>query len=194
MVLMKSRKNLNTTGKKTRNCERHNSGYTLLELMIVVALICTVSALSIPSFYHWKQETEFKYVLRAITDIAHRARVSSITLNKPIHLKIGLEDTRCIAISENDSCDCTTKEKCSVNGKVWAFDFVDTKSNVSISTNSTKKLKAHSITFNSQGTLHFANNSTLYVQSLPLKAKVTISVLGRIKTCTSEPMTGFSKC
>ncbi len=191
---MKSRKNLNTTGKKTRNCERHNSGYTLLELMIVVALICTVSALSIPSFYHWKQETEFKYVLRAITDIAHRARVSSITLNKPIHLKIGLEDTRCIAISENDSCDCTTKEKCSVNGKVWAFDFVDTKSNVSISTNSTKKLKAHSITFNSQGTLHFANNSTLYVQSLPLKAKVTISVLGRIKTCTSEPMTGFSKC
>ena len=194
MVLMKSLQNQKITGKKTRNCKPHNKGYTLLELMIVVALVSTVSALSIPSFYHWKQETEFKYVLRGITDLAHKARVSSITLNRPIHLKIGLDDTHCIAISEDDSCDCTTKEKCNVNGKVWALDFVDTNSNVSISTNATKKLKAHSITFNSQGTLHFANNSTLYVQSLPLKAKVTISVLGRIKTCTSEPMTGFSIC
>jgi prepilin-type N-terminal cleavage/methylation domain-containing protein len=83
-------------------------GYSILELMVVIALVSIISALSIPSFLQWRQETELKHVLRTVAEMAHNARVYAMTSNTPTHLYIGMLDNSCVLVSTDKNCSCIT--------------------------------------------------------------------------------------
>lgn len=169
-------------------------GYSILELMVVIALVSIISALSIPSFLQWRQETELKHVLRTVAEMAHNARVYAMTSNTPTHLYIGMLDNSCVLVSTDKNCSCITSANCHIEGTSWKANFGGLTTAISYSNVAKKELKKHSITFSPLGTTHFGSNTRLRVSNAPLSATITFSILGRVKTCTATSMTGFATC
>ena len=71
---------------------RHNQlGYSLAELLVVVAIIGLISLVSVPAFMAYRETAKIKGSLRQLTGELRNARQRAITKNRPV--MISLEPT-----------------------------------------------------------------------------------------------------
>lgn len=166
-----------------------NRGFTLLECMIVVLLLIIFSSIAVPSLSDWREKREFAHVLKLVSDLAKSARAQALIQNQSVNLQVGTEGGGCVILTQNMDCSCSKRLLCEADDKSTYIALEDWNMTLS---NSNKQ--SQNITFTPNGTLHFGSASTLTVGSKNHKGKITLSTLGRIRTCSLTSVAGFSLC
>ena len=73
---------------------RSERGMTLLELLVVVGILATISALSIPDFVSWRKQAQYRLAAREMADVMRTARTRAITRNLEQRVEIEVENCR----------------------------------------------------------------------------------------------------
>lgn len=168
---------------------RENRGHTLLELMIVVSIVGLISVLAAPPFITWRESSELKHLISSASAMAKSARLFAITLQQPIYLVVDVTTSNCIAISENDECSCSNLQTCHVAGQQNVLSLSDFSASLD-----TTSGKNSTITFNPEGTVDFGGSTSLLISNASHRAKIIISALGRVKSCTYQHINGLAQC
>jgi prepilin-type N-terminal cleavage/methylation domain-containing protein len=64
----------------------HNDGFTLLELMFVLALIAIVTSLAAPNFSEIVQQNRLESNAKSVFNMIRLARANALTLGQPIYI------------------------------------------------------------------------------------------------------------
>lgn len=178
-----------TSNNKLSIPQRRLNGFTLLEMLIVLAVISLLSLIAIPSFDAWNERNAFKHAATGIASLAKQARMKALINKKNMFLIAQIEHNSCVLVSEEDSCSCATRRSCALTES--SFLSLPSRWNTELSTtNNEDKIVA----FNKNGTLNFASNTTLTLSSQRFRAKLVINTLGRIKLCSVQSISGIAPC
>lgn len=164
-----------------------NTGFTLLEVMIVVAIIGILAAIAVPSFQDMIERNRLKQVAEALKSDLQFARTEAIKRSMDIVVSrtTGNAGAWCYGLALNKaSCDCTETDTAdadycdikNVSGTNFSFTNMD-----SASGNSTFGFR--------RGTIG-ANGVTFSTANY--RARVIFSNVGRVKICTPAGSTGIS--
>jgi type IV fimbrial biogenesis protein FimT len=152
-----------------------NSGFTLLEIIIVIAIIGIISALAVPSYRDMIERNRLKQVAEALKSDLQFARTEAIkrSQNSVISRSPGTAGGWCYGLNVGANCTCTTPGSCAI--KTISGSEFSSAVNMDAATgnNSTfdsrrGTIGADSVTFS---TSHYA-------------AKVVFSDVGRVRICT----------
>lgn len=98
----------------------HNEGFTLLELMVTVAVVAIIVTVGIPSFQAMIDRNRLRAVTEAFFVDLNYARSESIKQNRTVAVYFSSTSTSwCYGIDDNivTACDCATAPaNCTVNG------------------------------------------------------------------------------
>lgn len=164
-----------------------NAGYTLLEIMIVVAIVGILAAVAVPSYQDIIERNRLKQVVEGLKSDMQFARTEAIkqSIDIIVSRTTGNAGAWCYGLSATTtSCDCkqttvATTDDCeikSISGAAYSTVNMDSGSG-----NSTFGFR--------RGTIG-ANGVTFSTANY--KARVTFSDVGRVKICTPSGSTGIS--
>lgn len=165
------------------------NGYTILEVMLVTAVLSIVILSAAPSFKVWTERTQFKQALLEVAELTKNARISALIHKTPFHVTAMGGSKNCISVSRLPSCRCNDATSC-----VGDTDFIVLKLNSSQVTLKTSSKKEKSTTFTPLGTLDFGDAATLFISSEHYTGKTVISTLGRVRTCSDNYISGVAPC
>jgi prepilin-type N-terminal cleavage/methylation domain-containing protein len=157
-----------------------NTGMTLLEVMIVVAIIGIIVAIAVPSFSTMLEKQRIKDAAEAMLADLRWARTESIKRNKKVRVTFTTGNSWSYTIN-GDPTGINTLLK-TVNGS----DFPST----TLATASFAGRVAYTTFDPVRGTN--PNNGTATITSNNFSAGVKISTLGRVRICGS--MGGYDAC
>lgn len=166
-----------------------SNGYTILEVMLVIAILSIVSLSAAPSFKAWYEQTQFKQALVEVAELTKSARISALIHKTPVHVSAMGGSNNCISVSRLPSCRCNDTTTCDGD-----TDFTVLKLNSSRVTLETSSKKEKSTTFTPLGTLDFGGATTLFISSKHYTGKTVISTLGRVRTCSDSHISGVAPC
>lgn len=86
---------------------QHQAGFTLVELMVVVALLGVLSALASPSFLGWLERTRVRSAAEAIHSGIQLARVEALSRNAPVRFTLqpsGAWSVACVSATTGAGC------------------------------------------------------------------------------------------
>ncbi|WOQ13907.1 GspH/FimT family pseudopilin [Aeromonas media] len=167
------------------------SGFTLLELMVAVALVAILVAVAIPSYQSLRQEQMVRAATQALYTDMMLLKSEAIKRNKNLSLIVfrsGLSDW-CyrIDIDDDGNCDSCDDSCSSIDGRKGgdATDFP--------SITLTWGFNNSKMTFSPRrGT---ANAGGIVLQSGDYKSRVKISDIGRVSACAlSNNLGGLEPC
>ncbi len=75
-------------------CACSNRGFTLIEIMLVVAILGIVLAMGIPSIYHMMNKEAMIAAVRDVTDLCRNARARAVFKETTVELHINMRDGR----------------------------------------------------------------------------------------------------
>lgn len=96
-----------------------SGGFTLIELMISVALIAVIAAIAVPSYRDFNQKTQLTGAAEEVFSHIQYARSESIANGEDIFVAFkGTGATGwCVGISDGAACDCAASlAACTING------------------------------------------------------------------------------
>ncbi len=165
-----------------------NAGFTLLETMIVVAIVGILAAIAVPSYQDMLEQNRLKQVAEGLKSEMQFARTEAIkrSQNVIVSRTTGSAGAWCYGLSvTTTSCDCkqttvATTDDCEIKS-ISGSAYSSTVNMDSASGNSTFSFR--------RGTIG-ANGVTFSTANY--KARVIFSDTGRIKICTPAGSTGIS--
>jgi type IV fimbrial biogenesis protein FimT len=158
-----------------------SAGYTLLEAMIIVAIIGILAAIAVPSYQDTLERNRLKQVVESLKSDLQFARTEAIKSSQDVVVSrtTGSAGTWCYGLNVAASCNCATAGSCSI--KTVAGSAFSTKVSMdSASGNSTFDYR--------RGTIG-ANGVTFSTANY--KARVVFSDVGRVRICTPAGSTGI---
>lgn len=153
---------------------RRSLGFTLIELMVVVAIMAILAAISTPYILDWIDATKLRSGVSAVTTHLALARSEAIKYPK----------------STPTSLSITT-------GAAWIVDTVEAKTACDSNCTMTAA-SATSLAFTRRGILEPLTEVTLTLQSGKgtKQVQIKVSQLGTVSTCSpsAKPMGGYAVC
>lgn len=181
------------------NAMSRSTGYSLLEVMIVVSIIVLLSTFAIPSINHWQADNKFRNALQAVSELVKATRLQALATGAEKHLVVNGKSEECIAISTNASCYCSVSslpnsptsasKQCTSDNEIRPVLLRDKHIDITTSSGDNKV-----ITFNKHGTLNFSSSTTIVLKSKQREGRIIISSLGRARSCSSPFLSGVAKC
>lgn len=158
---------------------QHCTGFTLLETMIVVAIMGILASLAVPSYQDILERNRLKQAVEALKSDLQFARAEAIKQSKDLRVTLTGTTTWCYGIDDgNTACACGTAGDCAIK-TVNGGDF----QGISLEGNT-------NTTFSFRRGTAAAMGSTL--SSARYQARVVVSDVGRVRICNPSSSTGLS--
>lgn len=177
--------------------EGKSAGFTLIELMIALALVALLLTVAIPSYQSLRQEQMVKGATQAVYTDIMLLKSEAIKRNKPIIFKIfnAGQANWCYRIALDSTCNSCTDSCSVIEGRkgVDASEF----NGIILTTNYELSGSENALEINNRrGSFKDLHGSGLGNGSICLKNgtfehRVIIATNGRVRT---EPVTGGSPC
>lgn len=92
-------------------------GFTLLELMVTLAVLSVLITIGIPSFQTSLDRHQAKTVAEAVRTAITEARAESLKRNIPVRTVIRPGAAWCIGLTDESTCDCSVGDSCSLDDR-----------------------------------------------------------------------------
>lgn len=162
-----------------------DAGFTLLEALIVVAIIGIIATLAVPAYQNVLERNSLKQVVESLKSDLQLARVKAIKQSQNIRINrsSGSDGAWCYGLTAKSACDCTettpsNSDYCEIKRVLGSqFQPIDMDSASGNSTFDFRRgtIGANGVTFSSE-------NYT---------ARVVFSSVGRVRICTPSGTTGL---
>lgn len=158
------------------------NGFTLLEMMVSIAVMAIIATTVIPSFNDMKEKHKIRGAAESISSDLQLARSEAIKTNQNISLSFsGFGATNwCYGINDTSGCNCGVGNACQVDGATVRVASSNEFSNINLTTNFTSQ----TVTFDpDRGT---TNSGTTTLSANGKSVKIIVSAIGRISLCSSD--------
>lgn len=96
---------------------RNGSGFTLIELMLSIAVLAVLLALAIPAFTGQFQKQRHKGAAERLVSEIQFARSEAVGANDRVFVNVQGGAAWCIGVSDLEDCDCSSDGDCTVDGQ-----------------------------------------------------------------------------
>ncbi len=197
----------------------HSRGFTLIELMVTLAVVVILALLAIPSFRDLIDKSRLRGATDDVVNILNTARGSAVKLQKDVNVSAvaGSSGSWCVGadaaadpgsvgdpIPAATACDCTsTSPTCVIGGKASLVSSSNYSGTTISIVDSNFATSAGGIVFNSKfGGLDLSAVPTTALitvtsPSSKYKTSVTVSALGQVHVCVpsgSPFVSGYPSC
>jgi prepilin-type N-terminal cleavage/methylation domain-containing protein len=164
-------------------------GFTLIELMVTVAVMAIIATIALPSFIGWYEQNRVRNAVEAVANHLQYTHSETIKLNRDLDVVVSSGADWCL-VTTNTGSSCTCGSSCNY-GPASALSSHYTSgsaySGVSLSNSKT------SYTFKSPSGLTPGDNDTLTVSSGVYSASVKLSFRGLSRIC-SDTIKAYPSC
>ncbi|WP_374088578.1 GspH/FimT family pseudopilin [Methylomicrobium lacus] len=168
--------------------KKHNTGFTLTELLIVVAIIAILAVLAVPSFQNAMRAQRAEGAAEAFLAALQNAKMEAIKTNSDMRIAFSpatlntAHNTWCYGMTQpgTTTCDCNTANSCAAGSVVRSTDYAGVSAK--FNNYSYRLFTSLRGTSNTSGTVTFngGNNKTLGVRT---------STSGRNRICRPDSTT-----
>ncbi len=141
---------------------RHEQGFSLLELLVVIVIVGVMSAIAIPAFSDWREKQAVRNITQTLLAQLKQARVLAVSENRSVRISFS---PKFYVFDANTTGSCNTCRNEQVN-------FSQFSDNLSVSVAS----KKNPIFFSSRGT---AKNTTVTLSAGKNSKKIKVNLIGR---------------
>ncbi len=140
--------------------QRHQQGFSLLELLVVIVIMGVMSAIAIPAFSDWREKQAVRNITQTLLAQLKQARVLAVSENRSVRISFS---PKFYVFDANTTGNCSTCR----NEQVNLSQFSD---NLSVKSNK------NPISFSSRGT---AKNATVTLSAGKNSKKIKVNLIGR---------------